>query len=432
VLDTVGMKWPETRRRALWSLILRRAGIRLRGLWFRERHPTQISPQDLIRIDTCGSVAVGLSMVDPIRAADFQARCLLLSLRCGEPYQIVRALALEAGHAAVGGGPARHRVAQLLKKAHILAHRVSNPRARGEVALAAGIAACMQGRWKRAVRLCDRAEKVFREHGTGVAWEVDTARGWAAEALQHSGQIVELARRLPSLRAEARRRGNLYALSSLGCDKTLPELAADDPEAAEQNVRESMAPWPKTEFHVQHLDELYALVQIDLYRGRGDVAWRRIRERWPALARSLLLRVQMVRGLMYHTSARCALAAALSTDHPRPLLRAAGQAARRLEREKQPWMEPLAGLVRATIAASGGDTSRAVKLLTHAITRFDAVDMALYAAAARRRLGEILGGDEGAALCAAAHWWMAGQNVVDPARMAALCAPGFPPCKAPL
>ena len=53
--------------------------------------------------------------------------------------------------------------------------------------------------------------------------------------------------------------------------------------------------------------------------------------------------------------------------------------------------------------------------------------MGLFAAAARRRLGGLLGGDEGRALIAQADAWMAGQEIRNPARMAACIAPGFPP-----
>ena len=54
----------------------------------------------LQRIDICWSVAPVLGMVDIIRGADFQARCLLMTLDAGEPYRVARALAAEACSAA--------------------------------------------------------------------------------------------------------------------------------------------------------------------------------------------------------------------------------------------------------------------------------------------------------------------------------------------
>jgi hypothetical protein len=90
------------------------------------------------------------------------------------------------------------------------------------------------------------------------------------------------------------------------------------------------------------------------------------------------------------------------------------------------WIEPLARIVRAAIVVRRGDASTAIQLLEDTVKRFDQVDMPLYAAAARRRLGELLGGDTGRDLVAQANSWMASQGVVDASRMTALFAPGFP------
>src|SRR6185436_7986417 len=91
VLAAVGMKLARTPRRALFSLLLRRAQVRLGGLGFRERDASRLSSEELIRIDPCWSVAMGLGFVDTLRGADFQARHLLLATRAGEPYRVARA-----------------------------------------------------------------------------------------------------------------------------------------------------------------------------------------------------------------------------------------------------------------------------------------------------------------------------------------------------
>jgi hypothetical protein len=51
--------------------------------------------------------------------------------------------------------------------------------------------------------------------------------------------------------------------------------------------------------------------------------------------------------------------------------------------------------------------------------------MALYAAAARRLLGQVTPGDEGRQMIAQADDWMQRQQIKNPARMATMLAPGL-------
>src|SRR5262249_11352996 len=72
ILAVNGWRLAPTPRRALRSLLIGRARIRLRGLRFRQRDASQIASEQLARIDTCWSVATGLGMVDNVRGVDFQ------------------------------------------------------------------------------------------------------------------------------------------------------------------------------------------------------------------------------------------------------------------------------------------------------------------------------------------------------------------------
>jgi hypothetical protein len=83
--------------------------------------------------------------------------------------------------------------------------------------------------------------------------------------------------------------------------------------------------------------------------------------------------------------------------------------------------------IRAALAAARGDRAAAAELLALAAARFDALDMALHAAALRYRLGRLVGGDRGRELTAGAIGWMEGQGILRPDRMAATFAPGIWP-----
>jgi hypothetical protein len=90
-----------------------------------------------------------------------------------------------------------------------------------------------------------------------------------------------------------------------------------------------------------------------------------------------------------------------------------------------PWANPLAFVIRAGLAHRSGDNARAVALISQAIEGFEGSDMALYAATARRRLGEITGGDRGLLLVTQADEWMSKQEIKNPPAVANLLAPGF-------
>ena len=81
-------------------------------------------------------------------------------------------------------------------------------------------------------------------------------------------------------------------------------------------------------------------------------------------------------------------------------------------------------LIHAAVAAQRGQ-ARASEYLREAIAAAEKNDMLMAAAAARYRLGEQLGDDEGATLVDEARGWLATQGVVNPPRMVEIVAPGF-------
>jgi hypothetical protein len=428
VLGAIGMSMPETPRGALASLLFRRAQVRVRGLRFTERHESEISPEMLTRIDTCWSVAAGLGLVDTIVGRYFQARSLLLALDAGEPHRIARAVAMEASYSSASGGRNHARTEFLLDMTEALAERVDHPYALGWAAGAAGIAGCLEGRWRSGHDCCERAEVTFRDNCTGVYWEISTMQWFSMWSQCYLGQLGDLARRVPLRLREAAERGDLY--SAIGHSTGLANLvwlAADEVDEARARSREAMRQWSQERFHVEHWWAMLGDRQADLYVGDAEAAYRAICEQWRALEGSLLLMVQLTKLEAVHLRARAALMLAETRASDREALcRKVARDAAVIAKEAMPWSTPLASLLEAGIASVRGDPARALTLLAKAEGGLTAANMALYAAAARYRRGRILGGDEGRELAASAIKWMAGEGIMNPARMVAMHAPGLP------
>src|SRR5262249_19824234 len=154
-----------------------------------------------------------------------------------------------------------------------------------------------------------------------------------------------------------------------------------------------------------------------------------VRDFWPALSRSLLLRGQVVRILALQLKARTLLAAAVAvTDRDRDaahrLVREARNASKEVARERTPWGAPLASLLDACALLYEGNRRDCPALLESAENGFARADMQHYQAAARWCRGQLTGGDAGASLAASAEDMLRQQGVVRPAKMFALMAPG--------
>ncbi len=427
VLDEFGLALPKTPRRAMASLIVNRARLRLRGLAHHERPAAQLAPAELARVDLCWSVAIGLGLIDTIRGAEFQVRHIRQALDCGEPYRVARALALEGSYLSAGGNATADRVDEVLARARALAERLGDAHAIGLTHLTAGIAGLCQGRWRAAVAAFAQAETIPIAHGRGSMWERDSARILSLWAQWYLGDLGAMAQRAPMLYRDALERGDLYAATSFGTALLpLVYLAEDRADAAATLATSALARWSQQGFYFQHYSHLWLQAQVELYRG-GDAALGRLDALWPTLERSLLLTVQQTRLEALHLRARAALVAAVAASGRAgaKLLARARTLARQVLRERTAWADPMAVLIVAAIARIQGDHDTAHRQLQLAIDGFDATDQALYAAAARFQLGRLIGGVDGDPRGAAGAAAMTARGIRNPLAMARMLVPGF-------
>jgi ATP/maltotriose-dependent transcriptional regulator MalT len=120
--------------------------------------------------------------------------------------------------------------------------------------------------------------------------------------------------------------------------------------------------------------------------------------------------------------ARAALALAAGRDGT--AFRRAEELAALLARERAPWADALAALVRATLTHHRGSADAARMELEAAETLLAQCDMHHYAAAARYRRGCLTRGAAGRLVAQSAVDWMTAHRFVNPVRFADLFAPG--------
>jgi len=423
VLEGLDLSLPETPRRALLSLVRQRALIRLHGLGFKRRAESEIAERELTRVDISWALAAGFGLIDVIRGAEFQAKHLRLALATGEPGRVARALSIEIGYRNLSGTRGKGAAERVRRQSSELAEQLGQPpKLVGLSKLMAGIGGICLGQWQAAEENCRQAEEILRDQCTGVAWELASARIMGLWALWYLGRVKEIATRLPHVLRAAQERGDLYAFTSCRTYFSPMELLVrDQPERALDEGEQALRRWSQRGFHFQHYFQLFATTQVQLYAGDPAAAHATVEAEWSALKSSLLLSVQQNRVEALHFRGRAELALGCA-GRDRKLIDRALSRARAIERERAPWGDGLAQLLRAGCDRARGNEESAADHARRAARALEAAGMELYAASARRGVG-VLAHDE--ALIARADADLVALGVSSPSRMAAMLVPGL-------
>ena len=417
VLEQIGVSLPRSRVGAVSSLLWHRAVMRLRGMRWRSRDGSLVAQRDLMRLDIFRAVSLSLSGVDPLRANDFEARHLLLALRTGQPRPIGRGLALEAIHLGYLGR--RARAHKLLERAEQLASEGDDPYVAASTVAARAFLAYFEGRFAQSAELFDLAERSFRESTVGTVSEISTCRIYGLMQRRCLGACRELRRRYDEYVRDAARRGDRYLESTVRRGYSMVWLVDDRPDEARLALERASWIPPVGGYHLQHWYAMRCLAEADLYEGRSAGVFERFSPEFTAMARSLLLRVVTVRIESRWLRAR------LCFCGPTLHLAEAKRLAQQLADEGIDYPRVFAHLISGAARCRQGDTAGAASELREAIPLADRCQMGLSAAAARWRLSELIGGDEGRALRAEADAWMAQEGIRNPARMIEVVTPGF-------
>ncbi len=425
VLAALGLDPPGSGARALVALGLGLGRLRLRGVRLRERGQ-RMSAEDRARIAACAGAARGLAGTAPLCSSAFAVKGLLLALDAGEAQAAALGLAATGAGVAEQGAPGWGTA--LLVEARRLAVQTADPLALACVEHHDGVACFAAGRFRDALTHADAALALFRDRCTGTTKEQSLCRALALRSLLALGDLTERARRAFAWQRELDGAGDGLESIEAALSFAPLRLAGGEPERAASEVRAALRAFgrelaPDHEASLQHLAALLFETRAALYQGLPIEARRRLDLGLPAIERAHLLRHRSARVEVLELRGIVAAAAGgLETDRrlAEPALRLAEGCAARLDREQVRHTVAAAALIRARIARACDLPDAALALLRVAAGAYDAADMKLHAACARRDQGRILGGAEGLARVMAADATLESEGVREPSRWATM------------
>lgn len=423
-LELVGMKLPRSPYQAILWILLLRLRIRLWGGRVRHRPGDQISRWQRLQVDTCWSAQTGLGQLDALNGAVFALRHALLARQLGDPSHMALALGTETCFRTMVAGRQTGRDLCEWRRAEDFSSSKQRPFVLGVLKAMRASTETFMGHWRSALAFCDEAEASLRQHSAGTFYESSLVTLNMITCLFFLGRVREMAERIPNILREAYQRNDLFAgVVPRTYFGNLVWLASDQVEEARRQADVALEGWPHQPFLMQHMFELIGSASIDLYVGEGAAAWHRIAKAWGDFRRSWHTRHRFPRILVLHLRARAALASLDCGLDNRMLIRSAQRDAKKIMREPGGWPRPLARLILAGTALTAGRRDAAIHQLEISIDELDAWQMALYSAAAKRRLGTLRGEENGESLRAAGTDFMIDQGIRSPTKITRMLVP---------
>jgi hypothetical protein len=370
------------KRQLVWAWVK----IALRGTQFREKPTSVREGLDELRVDMLRSASIGLSMVDLVRSAAFEARSMLLALHMGDRRRVAYALAFHAMFTA-SQGIYIAKARALLAKSRELAIELQSDLLLAWSRAGEGITEFFAGHHAEALPILDDAERRLREGSVGSYAEVNHLRNFVLFTLRRLGHYGELRDRLVTYTRDARLRGDRYAATSHVWCSNVVWLAADDVARAKSDLESVTWSDPAEGLHLQHWFLMRSRAEIALYEDDLD----EIAELEPKLRPFLGPEFEHVEAVATETRYLLARFAIRRGD---PIL--ARRELRPLLRMKAPYIRAFVRLALAAISVLENRQDLARDQLAGAIGDADACKMAGVAALARMRMAQLA--SDGAAL----------------------------------
>ena len=414
-----GVRLPPSDVAAQASLAFQRARLRWRGFEFRERQPDPVLSEQLAWLQTS---ARALGRLDFVRGADLSARYLKFALDAGDAAHVAIGLSMEIWHRTLGIGNAAE-VPSIAERAELVLSRTNSLKARCWFHFCRGFYRYYgpEPELLAAIQDFERFLALTRDgHYPNVSYDRSVAEHNRVNARVRLGRVSEAARELPALLDHAYERGDFVVLPLLaGEHGTLAFIAVGALDDAQRELERAARAWSScgNAYTFQDYFLLAGATYLALARGQVQSAWDRAQEDLTRFWHSALRpsRPMGARVKMSAATAALALAAQSPANERAALVRAARQLTKGIS------LNIMSGPLWASVAWLNGARDAAVTILRETLSTPESLRFPLQSHMIRRRLGELIRGEEGKALMDEADGFLREGGTVDPARLAATC-----------
>ena len=282
-----------------------------------------------------------------------------------------------------------------------------------------------RGSWNAALRQCEEATRLLELERDPATWERNMSRVISIRALEELGCVKRAWTSAAEWRADAQKRGDLYAETSANLYLAFARIAEDRAEDADKLATLTLQKWSSQPPPFQEFYRLRVLGYAELYRRRLARALMLSEQAEQILREAQLHRFPLATLELCLLRARILLCMAQDGHQSEQALRACEVNLERLERLGRSDASGHAALLRGGVEALRGSRVDARRWLTTARAHFAMQHMALglaYVSAATQAV-ESNGSDLARGL--EADQLLREQGIREPRRWLALHAPGF-------
>jgi hypothetical protein len=388
-------------------LLVERGRIRVeRAIGLR---PTEPDANGAERLATLGGLFQELMVSDQLRGAILHGAFLRHAMRQPDVLLQLKAQVWECAQTAWLGGRNSEKAAEAIYRGDVmrLRRQVETPYAQALEHLAASVLYQHTARYAVGFEHGRKARELF-EQCPGTYWERAHSALVEFACAEYVGDLRAITVAAPELARAAAEREDDGALMQVTFSTALVRLAHDQPEPTLAFLKNRLA-LLGPQFSIFHYLATHRIADCLIYLGRGQEALDFVQARWRSITSMLVSRSPFIRAVISSLRARVAVSAyAQSRDRNLlPLIRS----------DLKQLRHGYGGMglaLRGALHHLEGDRSAAIASLELGIAQLEAEGIERFLHCARRRLGELSGGERGAELVAQADASMRRQEVKRP------------------